>query len=569
MSAPFASVVLVHRSLVHQDRTFTYRVPGEMQLSIGSLVRVPLGRGRADGVVIGFMDAPDVARTVPIQSPLGPGLDRGVVDLCRWVADQYLSTLGEALATALPERVAAEEAAAPGRSLVVRRAQMAWLRRYRGGRALERALAGGAHAGFSWRPLADEDRGARVASLVAQTAARGRGAIVLLPEVRFAGGVADALRAALGPGVAWLGSDRGARARYRAWLRLRRGEVRVACGGRAAVFAPVHDLGLVVVDDEAHVSYKERRAPRYHARTVAAERARRAGAVLVTVGVPPSVETQAAVERGAMSAVVPARAEELRGRPGVQVVDLRRLPERLAPSAPTLAAARSELRAGRRVVILTHRGGEHATRLTERAFRILGARRPARLDARTDLAELRRAVANADLILATPVVAKDVAPGGVGLVALCEADAALASPEFRAAEEAFAIWWHVGRWARRIVIETAQPSQAAVRALTRWDPAVLYRDEAARRRELGYPPFAGLARVTTPAGRSDEVATQIEARVPGATVLGPVVQGATAILAVRSPVRSALVAGLRPLAGEWRLQGAEIRVDVDPRELLG
>src|SRR5205823_4406087 len=68
-------------------------------------------------------------------------------------------------------------------------------------------------------------------------------------------------RAALEPfgdAVAWLGSDRSTRERYRAWLSLREGRSLVAVGGRATVYAPVRDLGLVIVDDEAHVSYKER-----------------------------------------------------------------------------------------------------------------------------------------------------------------------------------------------------------------------------------------------------------------------------------------------------------------------
>ena len=194
--------------------------------------------------------------------------------------------------------------------------------------------------------------------------------------------------------------------------------------------------------------------------------------------------------------------------------------------------------------------------------------RPARLDAGTPAPDLRHALARAALIVATPVIAKDVRPEGFGLVAICGADAALASPEFRAAEEAFATWWSTGRWAPRIVIETAQPEHPAVRALVRWDPDVLLRDEATRRRELGYPPYAGLVRIVAAAGIADDIAKQVAEAIPEATVLGPVREQEEAVVAVRMSSRARLVDGLRPLVEAWRSEDAPVRVDVDPREVL-
>jgi len=315
---PYASVVLTHPSLSHLDRAFTYRIPGETTpIEVGARVRVPFRRRNREGVVVGLLDAPDVERPLDIAATLGPGLDAGLVDLCRWVAQHYLSTMGEALAAALPERVADEERRSRHATTRLRTKAIGWLREYRGGAALERALGGRRYAGFSWRPGAG--RAAEIAALAAHVASEGRGVLVLLPEVRFSGETADALRE-LGDAVAWLGSDRSARARYRDWLAVRAGSKPIAVGGRSAVYAPVRDLGLIVVDDEAHVSYKERRAPRINARAVASERARRAGGVLVAVGTPPSVEAGAAVERGALTAVLAPRGAG-RARPPVTVID--------------------------------------------------------------------------------------------------------------------------------------------------------------------------------------------------------------------------------------------------------
>ncbi len=560
----FASVVLAQSALAHLGRSFTYEVPDDVVVEVGSRVRVPFRRSNREGVVVALLDEADIERALPIGAVLGPGLDADLVDLCRWVADQYLATLGEALAAALPDRVVEEEKEAHAPAPAVGARPLAWLRRYRSGDAIERAIATGTHAGFSWRP--GEGRPAEIAALAAATAAQERGVIVLVPEVRFAGEVAAAL-APLGDAVAWLGSDRSVRERYRAWLALRAGRSLIAVGGRAAVYAPVRNLGLVIVDDEAHVSYKERRAPRINARAVAAERARRAGAVLIAVGTPPSVEASAAVERGSLIAVVPQAGA--RERPPVTVVDLGREGPRLVPHADTLRMASNELAAGRRVVLLIHRAGDEARRAAARAIRILKPGRPARLDARTSPEDLAGAVAYADLIVATPVIAKDVTLEGVGLVAILEADAALGVPEFRGAEEAFATWWHVARWARggKVVIETAEPHHPAVRALVRWDPDDLYRWDASRRRETGYPPFAGLARIDVPPERGEEIAAQV-ASLSGVTVLGPLERKRRAVVVARARTRGALVTALRPLSDRWRAADEPIRVDVDPREVL-
>ncbi|MBI4728908.1 MAG: hypothetical protein HY775_05325 [Acidobacteria bacterium] len=570
----YASVALIEGGLTHLDRSFTYAVPEGMRLEPGAVVRVPFRRKRRVGVVVGLLAEPDVSSPLPVACALGPGIGADLFDLCAWTAEQYLSTLGEGLAAAVPDRVAEEEGSGPGapRELPAH-PPLAWAAAYRGGSALSRAAETGGGA-FLWRPAVGESRGEAVASLVAAALARGSGAIVMVPEVRVAGATGAAIEALLGDRVAWLGSDRPARARYREWLALRSGAKTVAVGGRSAVLAPVARLGLVVIDDEGHASYKERRAPRIHARTVAAERARRCGATLVLVGAPPSIEARTAADRRALQLVAPARADEIRARPPVSVIDPGE--DRLAPSGRVLSLARDALSGGRRVVLLAHRAGDEGRRIAARATRVLGARRPAALDAKSSPEVLRSAVASSDVIVATPVLAKDLELAGVGIVAIVGADAALASPDFRAAEEAFATWWHVGRWVTRagggrIAIETRDPTHPAVRALARWDPDVLWRAEAARRSELGYPPFGALVRIEPPPAEAARIAAETAAAlegVPGGRLLGPLDREGRSVLLAKAPSRAALVGAMRPLVAAWREAGERVRVDVDPREVL-
>ena len=111
--------------------------------------------------------------------------------------------------------------------------------------------------------------------------ARGRGAIVLVPEIGLAPQAVARFRARLGDRFAVLHSALSAGERYDEWRRLRSGEASVCVGPRSAVFAPVRDLGLIVIDEEHDPSYKQEGDPCYDARTVARRRAADCGAVLV------------------------------------------------------------------------------------------------------------------------------------------------------------------------------------------------------------------------------------------------------------------------------------------------
>lgn len=561
----WASVVLLHSSFVHKDRVFTYEIPAELDVGVGSVVRVPFARSRTTGVVTKILSTPDVEKIVAVLTTLGPGIGPDGVSLARWLADRYLSSFGEALAAVVPERVAAAEKTSTAAPMQNVDADLSWVKSWTGGGALARTIDGGAGS-FSLQPPGDATRAPMIASFAKAAVAAGRRALILVPEVRVQSEVVDALAQAFGDAFAWLGTDRSPRERYREWLAARRGDAMVVAGGRAAALAPVAGLGLVVVDDESHHTYKERRAPRFHARTVAAHRARAARAVLVAIGVPPSIEVVAAVQSGAMTAVAPPRRTGARTRPPVQVIDLSKEPERLVPSSRMLSAAQSAMRIGGRVAILSHKSGEDLERLLARAVRVLKPKESARLDAKASAQAIRRALAHAQLIVATPVIAKDLPIERLALLGICHADAALAQTDFRAAEETFSTWWRVARFAEAIAIETANPRDDAVKALIQFNPASLAAKELLRRKALGYPPFGALARVTTPVANADQVARAIGDG--GGAVLGPVVRGENAVLAIKATSRAALEKLLGPFAEAWRSQESATRIDVDPRTII-
>ena len=161
---------------------------------------------------------------------------------------------------------------------------------------------------------------------VKRVLAQGRGAIVLVPEIGLTPQTVSRLRGAFGDEVAVLHSALSDGERADAWRLLRRGDRRVAVGARSAIFAPVRDLGIVVVDEEHEASYKNGEAPRYLTRDVAAVRARIEGAALVLGSATPSLEAMARSGDRLRLLRLPERIGA-RPLPPVEMVDLRVAPK--------------------------------------------------------------------------------------------------------------------------------------------------------------------------------------------------------------------------------------------------
>ncbi|MDI3257162.1 MAG: primosomal protein N' [Kyrpidia sp.] len=189
---------------------------------------------------------------------------------------------------------------------------------------------------------------------------RGRRAIVLVPEISLTPQTVARFKGRFGDRVAVLHSRLSPGERHDEWMRLRRGEAAIAVGARSAVFAPVENLGLVVMDEEHEASYKQEESPRYVTREVAWRRAGRHGAVLVLGSATPSLESVHLVERG-RAVLAPMRAR-VGGRslPACVVVDMRReLQEgnRSMFSRRLQREMRDRLSRGEQAVILMNRRG--------------------------------------------------------------------------------------------------------------------------------------------------------------------------------------------------------------------
>jgi primosomal protein N' (replication factor Y) (superfamily II helicase) len=153
--------------------------------------------------------------------------------------------------------------------------------------------------------------------------ARGKTALILVPEIALTLWTGRLCRAKFGAGVAVLHSALAEVERAREWWRVRRGEARVVVGTRSAVFAPVENLGLIVVDEEQEASYKQEETPRYHGRDVAVVRAKLEGAVVLLGSATPSLESFQNARTGKYQLLQLDSRVENRPMAPVEIVDLR------------------------------------------------------------------------------------------------------------------------------------------------------------------------------------------------------------------------------------------------------
>ena len=199
--------------------------------------------------------------------------------------------------------------------------------------------------------------------------AQGKGAIVLVPEISLTPQTVARFRARFGDQVAVLHSALSDGERFDAWGQLRSGRRRIAVGARSALFAPVSDLGVIVVDEEHDGSYKQSESPRYQARDMAVVRSAQEGALCVLGSATPALESWHNVERGKFRLVsLPDRVGG--GRlPPVRLIDLRearkeskeksgaRSEAGLVLTAPLVEAMRDRLRRGEQTILLLNRRG--------------------------------------------------------------------------------------------------------------------------------------------------------------------------------------------------------------------
>jgi len=608
--------IAVDIPLAHLDRPFDYLVPERLaaQALPGVRVRVRFAGQLADGFVLERAASSDhqgrlsyLERVVSAEQVLTPE----IAGLARAVADRYAGTLADVLRLAIPQRHAATEAdkapgegrpaadaapdpgeghgERPGRREPPPRPEPGPWDRYPAGRSFLDALSESRPARAAWTALPGAAWPEEIARAAATCASAGRGTVIVVPDARDLARVDEALRG-LGSCHVTLTADLGPAERYRRWLAALRGEAPIVAGTRAAMFAPVSNLGLVVLWDDGDDLHAEPRAPYPHAREVLALRAHRAAAAALIGGFARTAELAQLVVSGWARPLEPDRGTLRKTAPRVRPAggdaELARDEAAMTARLPSLAlrTARAALAAGPVLVQVPRRGylaaiacgrcraqarcarcggplelaAQHATpdcrwcgakavgwacphcghdkiravvTGAARTAEELGRAFPA-VPVRTSGGNkvIPRVPGDPALVIATP----GAEPlGQYAAALLLDGWALLGRPSLRAGEEALRRWLAAAALVESggTVLVHADAALPAVQALIRWDPAGFAERELADRAELGFPPAVRMAAVT---GEPAAVASLLSGLPDGFEVLGPV---------PASPVASPVPAG--------------------------
>jgi primosomal protein N' (replication factor Y) len=365
--------VLPLLTVPHLDREFDYLVAAEQSDAAQPGVRVRIRfHGRlVDGFILERRSDTDhvgklgwLDRVVSDERVLTPEVRR-LVDA---VAARYAGTRADVLRLAVPPRHAATEKTfpdPPGPPVTVRPVDVSGWAAYNRGEQYLAALRDGRAARAVWQALPGERWPERLAEAAAETVAAGRGALIIVPDQRDVDAVHAAARALVAESaVVALSAGLGPSERYRRWLSVLRGHARLVIGTRSAVFAPVADLGLVMVWDDGDDTLAEPRAPYPHARDVAMLRAHQVRCAALIGGYARTAEAQALVRTKWAHDLVAARAVVRARAPRVVAVEDSGYQQERDPAARTarlpsmaLRAARSALDAGAPVLVQVPRRG--------------------------------------------------------------------------------------------------------------------------------------------------------------------------------------------------------------------
>ncbi|HEU5037163.1 MAG TPA: primosomal protein N' [Nocardioides sp.] len=625
--------VLVDVPLAHLDRTFDYAVPAAMAATAvpGARVKVRFAGQDADGFVLERAATSDhPGRLAPLRRAVSaePVLAPQVAALAGELATRYAGTRSDVLRLAIPARHATTEKqptpAAPEAPPYDAAAAEAGWAGHEPGAAYLRHLAEGASPRAVWTAAPASDWPLLLAHAVAATRASGRGALICVPDGKDVARVDAALTAVLGTGhhVA-LTADAGPARRYADFLAVSRGARRVVVGTRAAAFAPVHDLGLVVVWDDGDDLHAEPRAPYPHTRETLLLRAEREGAAALVGGFVRTVEgeyllrtgwaRELAADRASRRAVTVAVVGETdaRDRGGRIPHDVHVLVRDALATGPVLvqtprlgyvnALACERCRTPARCPACTgplaltgpttppacrwcgtvadawacpecgHRGLRAPVLGDARTAEELGRSLPG-TTVRTSSGERVLAAVGAEpqVVVATPG-AEPVAEGGYAAVVLLDTWLLLSRIDLRAEEEALRRWANAAALARpgARVAAVGDPGHPALQALVRWDPAGFAARETTQRMEAHLPPASRLATITGEPGAVDDALTLLDAP-DGSEVLGPVEVGEESRVVVRVPRArgaelSAALLELQRVRSSRKLDA--VRIQVDPPTL--
>ncbi len=564
------------------DKTFHYRIPCNMagEIEVGKRVWVPFSRRRMIGYVVGVTDNAPVFRVRDIEKVIddSPILSDDLMRFTKWISDYYCASWGSALASAIPSPLKSgktsmkermpkrEEEYAPTSHLKPTVEQAKAIKE------IKNFIEKSKFKVFLLHGITSSGKTEVYLQCISSVVEKGRSAIVLIPEISLTPQAVERFKSRFGENVAVIHSQITGGRRFKEWKNIKDGVSKIVIGARSALFSPVKDLGLIVVDEEHETSYKQEDTPRYHAREAAIERARIAGCPLILGSATPSLESYYKAEKGEYKLLKLTKRIDNRPLPRAAIIDMK--PEiakgRYASIISTYLRRRIEetVSGDKQIMLFLNRrgfstyinckncghtlkckkcdsvlvyhsskkelvchycnrregipkicpecessylnfSGKGTEKIESEIHRIFPTANIDRMD--TDatrrkgshdaiLKKVKEGKTN--ILVGTQMIAKGHDFPQVTLVGVISADVNLNIPDFRSSERTFNLLTQVGGRAGRgkdageVVIQTYTPAHYAIKAAAKHDYEAFYRHEIGLRKDLNFPPFANIIKIT-------------------------------------------------------------------------
>ena len=343
----FAEVIL-SRASRGIDKTYHYRIPESLKkiAQVGSQVLIPFGRRREIGYIVGLLAETEIKKVKEIIKVTSeyPLFTREQVELARWLSEYYCSFFITALRLVMPpgvirtEEKKCDSRACSAKSRLKGKASFATTDsdyRIASGfsptddqkKALDTVISAVDAAKpekFLLYGITGSGKTEVYLQAIAHILKKGKSAIALVPEIGLTPQLIQRFQDRFQDHIAVLHSHMTIKQRAEEWERIAAGSARIVLGTRSAIFAPLKNIGLMVIDEEYEITYKQEKSPRYHVREVAFYLAGIHRAAVVMGSATPSLETYYHAETGAYEKLVLPKRIDDRPLPPVEVVDMRK-----------------------------------------------------------------------------------------------------------------------------------------------------------------------------------------------------------------------------------------------------
>ncbi|MCK4352529.1 primosomal protein N' [candidate division WOR-3 bacterium] len=547
--------------------TFVYEVPtrqltGEQKIAPGLLVNVPLKTRKLEGWIVGVKKTSSLKNikqilSIPYPEPL---ITPQLLELSNLMAGYYQSSLGSVLNAMVPPR-----GTIGSKKWEVKNEK--WGERNKSVFTLPSIISKSLRKNkFESVLLYGSQRNAIYLKAIKEALSYGRGVIFLVPEILLTSSMFALIQKEFGNLTALLHSKLRKEDRWIEWLRIKQGIAKIVVGTKSAIFAPVYNLGLIIIDNEQDTSYKSLETPKYSARTVALMRAKLESSLCILGTSIPSIETLYNAEIKEISLLRLTHAKKL---PKIWLVDMRRETDPIF-SELLKRKLTEHLKLGEKIILFLNRRGFcsfilcedcgyiprcpncgisltyyketfilkcHYCGYTEKApgyceqckgtnllRRGIGISRvekafkalfPNVNILRLDLDSVsKRYVIHAfesfkkgttQVLLGTQLVAKHISFPEVGLVGIISADTGLNRPDFRTSEYTFALLTQLIEKGEEVVLQTYNPKHSVLTHIINHNYSDFCESEKLIRKELNYPPYSHLIRILVEGFKKEKV----------------------------------------------------------------